>query len=324
MRRHLIISMIGLFAAGTLQGCASSGYSIGEPIPSQARFTGSPSAAEGDIAIRDARGANPGYFSSGVLPAELRIAGVPFEPMDFLRTHVARELEARGIEGTVSEGGESVVDIDTLRMQNHRTNAYTPFITLTMLSGEINTPNGDIPIGIFITRGKVPVWTFDEVIEPIFTQPMDLLVKELTAKINAAVYGQSLSDDAVDALALQIESNLIDGTTFLDVYQLGFGNNPRAIDALGRLARHKDQYVRHAAMSSLGILRSTDHIDFLIGVQEDTDSWSDRAVAIKALGDIGTPETLDYLRRLQPKLREDGGKENRWNIQITDLYLRDD
>jgi HEAT repeat protein len=152
---------------------------------------------------------------------------------------------------------------------------------------------------------------------------MDLLVKELTAKINAAVYDQRLPHDAVETLVNRVENNPIDGTTFLDVYQLGFGNNPSAIPALGRLATHEDQYIRQAAMSFLGILRSIDHIDFFIGIQEDTDSWSDRAVAIKALGDIGTRETLDYLARLRDKLRNSRNKESSWNVEIIDLYLRD-
>ena len=323
MSRPLAVLFIGILSAISLQGCASSGYSITEPVPSQLGYEAVSTPVSGDVAIRDARGENPDYFSFGVLPAELRIDDVAFEPIDFLRTHVAKELDSRAAAGSVSSSGEWELDVKTLRMRNHRTNAYTPFITLTMLSGDVTTPEGVKPIGIFITRGKVPVWTFSEVIEPIFTQPMSLLVKELAAKINAAIYGQSLSDSAVERLAEQIENNPVEGSTFLDVYDLGFSNNPNAIPALSRLATHSDQYVRQAAMSSLGILRSIDHIDFLIGVQDETDSWSDRAVAIKALGDIGTPETLDYLKRLRSRLAGVKGKENSWHLEIIDLYVRD-
>ena len=76
-------------------------------------------------------------------------------------------------------------------------------------------------------------------------------------------------------------------------------------------------------MSSLGILRSIDHIDFLIGVQDETDSWSDRAVGVKALGDIGTPGTFDYLKRIRARLAGVKGKENSWHLEISGLYVRD-
>jgi len=185
MSRPLAVLFIGILSAISLQGCASSGYSITEPVPSQLGYEAASTPVSGDVAIRDARGENPDYFSFGVLPAELRIDDVAFEPIDFLRTHVAKELDSRAAAGSVSSSGEWELDVKTLRMRNHRTNAYTPFITLTMLSGDVTTPEGVKPIGIFITHGKGPVWTFLEVIEPIFTQPMSMLGKELAAQNNA-------------------------------------------------------------------------------------------------------------------------------------------
>jgi hypothetical protein len=323
MPRRFTLSIIALLAAFILQGCAHSGYTIIEPVPSQIQFAASAADVSGDIAIRDARGANPEYFSFGVLPAELRIDGAAFDPIEFLREHVAVELDARGIESTVSESGALSVDVKTLRMRNHRTNAYTPFITLTMLSADVQTPEGAQPLGVFIVRGKVPVWSFSEVVEPIFTQPMDLLVKELVAKLNAILFGQSISDQAVRDLTQQIESGPVDERTFLSVYQLGFGNNSSAISALAGMAKHENQYVRLAAISSLGTLRATDHVDLLKSIYEESKEWDDRAMALKALGDIGTTDCVNYLRSTRSQLQSASGKENEWNAEIIDLYLRD-
>jgi hypothetical protein len=50
-----------------------------------------------DVAIRDARGPDPEYFIFGVLPAEIRIDHVAFDPMDFLRTTVDLELSPEGL-----------------------------------------------------------------------------------------------------------------------------------------------------------------------------------------------------------------------------------
>lgn len=323
MSKRLLFSLGIIAVAHILQGCASSGYTITKPVASEMSYEGSAAPVSSDVTIRDARGPEPEYFSFGVLPAELRIDDVAFDPIDFLRTHVDQELRARGLDSGVTDNGELAVDVKTLQMRNHRTNGWTPFITLTMLSADVATSNGPERVGIFIMRGKVPVWSFSEVVEPIFSQPMDLLVKELVAKLNRIGFGQSLPDETVQGLIDGIQNAEADQSTFLEVYQLGFSNNPSAIPALAELTSHSEQYVRLAAVSSLGTMKAEEHIDLLKSIQEDPKSWPDRAMALKALGDIGTSESLDYLKNVQSALRSDKGKESQWNVEIIDLYLRD-
>ena len=50
------------------------------------------------------------------------------------------------------------------------------------------------------------MWSFDEIIEPTLNEPLSLLVKELTAKINAVVYKQSISDANVAMLIKKIKT----------------------------------------------------------------------------------------------------------------------
>jgi len=44
-------------------------------------------------------------------------------------------------------------------------------------------------------------------------------------------------------------------------------------------------------------------------------------MALKALGDIGTAEGLDYSRKVQSKLKSERAKEAKSNSEIIDLYL---
>jgi hypothetical protein len=88
-----------------------------------------------------------------------------------------------------------------------------------------------------------------------------------------------------------------------DVYELGFGNNARAIRQLVSLSTSTDGDVVRAAMSSLGVLRANQHLDLLVKEAESTENdWEDRAVALKAIGDLGTPQSRAYLEKVRGRL----------------------
>ena len=50
-------------------------------------------------------------------------------------------------------------------------------MTLTFLSVDLETADSKKRIGVFIKRGKVPVMSFEEVVEPTFNQPLSLAVR---------------------------------------------------------------------------------------------------------------------------------------------------
>ena len=113
--------------------------------------------------MNDKRAATDKKFSYGVLNAGLMLDGKEVNPIEFLKKNVPAELSARGVPVSVIDIS---VDINKVTMKNHRTNAYTPFITFTMLSADVKMPEGNKKIAVYIKRGKVPVWSFDEIIEP--------------------------------------------------------------------------------------------------------------------------------------------------------------
>lgn len=302
-----------------IQGCAPTSYIVKTPTPSNIAYIDADNVASKKLVVNDSRAEDEKVFSTGVLSAELKMGANPIEPIGYLKKNTELELLARGIPVSIESSEALDIDVQKLYMKNHRLNGFSPFVTFTYLKADI--VNGDVktPVGIFIRRGKVPVWSFDEVIEPTLNEPLSLLIKELSAKVNAAVYKQSISDAEVEVLITKLKSKAKKGSSYLDVYQLGFGNNPSAIPFLKELTSSDDEYKRQAAISSLGILKAVDELELLKSLYANGNSWSDKAMSLKAIGDLGTKEALDFLKEEQQALIKDGKKY--WVNDLITLYL---
>ncbi|MFY8274723.1 HEAT repeat domain-containing protein [Pseudoalteromonas sp. SSDWG2] len=271
------------------------------------------------LQVVDKRNDKTSPFSSGVLPSALMYEGKLLNQVEFLESHLNEEFKARNLPITVGDG-ETKLNVLRFNMRNHRTNGFTPFITFTMLKGQIETAEGSQPVAVYVKRGKVPVWSFDEIIQPTLNEPMSLVVKELSAKINQHITNGMLSDEKTQALIGSIKQAGVKAN-YQDVYELGFSNNPTALPYLRELVNSKDEYIRLAAISSLGNMKDAQSTQLLIDLFESDSSWSDRAMALKALGDIGTTVTYSYLQKQNEALQSDGSKEGLWNREIIQLYL---
>lgn len=306
-----------------IQGCAPSSYVVQGPLPSVTPYESN--VVQQSLKMIDTRADKSQNFHSGVLNATLNYQGKAINEMDFLSEHTISELNARGVDLSVSPLADTEVNVEKLSMRNHRTNGFTPFITFTMLKANVNTKSGIQPIAVYVKRGKVPVWSFDEVVAPTFNEPLSLLVKEFSAKLNMALYKQQTSDEKVDELIAKIKAKAKDGATYLDVYELGFSNNKRALPFLRSLTQatnpYNSEYNRLAAISSLGILKDENSIDSLKDIAENAKTWSDRAMALKALGDIGSAAANDYLKQKHQSVTNAKTKEELWNKELIELYL---
>jgi len=318
--RNLIKFSIFITSLLLLQACAPSSYIVDEPEPSTASYTDQRSSTT-NLTFTDNRDENEKVFSYGVLKADLIINGSPIDPIKFLERHTAKELTSRGITTNVGTAGDILINVNKLEIRNHRTNGFTPFISLTMLSADAMFDGKQERIAAYIKRGKVPVWSFDEIVEPTLNEPLNLVVKEFSAKLSRKLYGAKISNTEVDSLISKINNNPDNPTTYMDVYQLGFGNNSSAIPALVDYTNSQSEYIRLAAISSLGILKAEEQIGLLKGIYSHAGTWSDRAMALKAIGDIGTPEALSFLKDAKLQLAGKGNKEELWTKEIINLYL---
>ncbi len=240
----------------------------------------------------------------------------------FLTSSLKNELESRGLPIQYNASGENTIEFQDFEILNHRVSGFSPMVTISTIKAVLVTKDGDINIAAMVKRAKVPVWSMNEINEPCYNEPIELLVKEVAAKINKNIFGYSLSDKQVDDLVSKIESEANSNSlSYLDVYELGFSNNPKAIEPLKELASHKGEYIRMAAISSMGILGVEDYLDDLKTIYANARTWQDRGMALKSIGDIGGDEAIEFLTQEKAKWINLTGSEAKWNSLIISLYI---
>jgi hypothetical protein len=313
-----------LFYLGLLSGCATNmKVPIRDPEPSKAQYIKPTTSAPVTLAFSDSRpGENKGALVTGRITMQLTtLDGKPFDAFSWLETQTVREMDARGLPvqlGSEPQGSDTVA-VKHIHIENRRVSGYSPFETFTSASADVVTPTGTQRIVTFIKRGKVPVWSFNEVIDPTYADPLGLTAKEFAAKLARILFDAKLSDSQVDALVVKTSGANVD---YRDVYELGFSNNAHAIPQLLVLTTSKDDEVHQAAFSSLGILRDSQHFDVLVTEAKNSkDDWEDRAAALKGIGDMGTPESQAYLQQEKARLETLTDPESMRTKDLIGLYL---
>ena len=145
-------------------------------------------------------------------------------------------------------------------------------------------------------------------------------MKELASKIAVQMHGYRASDSTVNDLIAKLTQRT--PASYLDVYALGMTNNAKAIDAVLKLVDDSEEYVRLAAISSLGNLRATAQFDRLKSIYQNRNSlWQDRGMALKSIGDLGTDQAKAFLAEEAKRFgNAPSGNEAIWNLQIIKLY----
>jgi hypothetical protein len=312
MNRRTSIVCIALVAVALLPGC-SKRFFIRAPVHSSVVYaSGIEEAAE--VSVRDARSEADKPVSIGRLTAVLD--GLEGDEMGFLEMHLLGELRARGIE-LERGGGDSAVRLDVrkFRIRNHRSSGYSPYYTFSTISADLHHGGSTHRVTAYFKNGKVPVWAFREVEEPTYNIPISLMIKELASKVNDRVFEVRASDAEVARIRSEIDGHA-KRLRYLKVFELGYTNNPAAISHLLELVDHTDPMVRSAAISSLGILRASGEFGRLRDYYHDRGKL-EKLMALKAIGDLGTPEALAFLAEIQNSrdYRKDTIRE------VIDLYL---
>ena len=326
----MFMKIPGLLAIGvlllSLQACAPSIYAVDPPEASTYVFDGTDSQTDSRLNFIDLRDDRYTSFTSGRLPMGLTHDGETLEPIDFLARYTIAELAARGIPVIAANQDAIDVEINKVIMRNYRSTGFSPFTTVTMLSADVLAADGEHRVGAFMVRGKVPVWGFEEVIEPTMNQPLELLVKDLAAKLNMVLYGHSTSDATVQLLIDRVNADPEADLAYMDVYRLGFSNNATAVPALVEMTRSPYEYIRLAAISSLGTINAQGEVDLLIALFSGPSIWQDKAMAIKSLGDIavmGDDSAMTFLRNdVDAVLAGESATGVEWTREILGLYLR--
>lgn len=309
-----------------LSGCAvNMQVPIKDPAPSSVAYNKAGSSSPVALAFKDEQTPeDKAKVVTGTISMHMVYQDKPFDSVSWIAQQTLKEMVARGLPVTLATDGSNSTPVIIKRMhvENYRASGFSPFITFTTLRADVVTPSGPRRVTAYVKRGKVPVWGFGEVIDPTYNDALSILTKELAAKLNQQLFQQTISNEQVAALIARINQAPDKPETYLDVYQLGFGNNPTAIPELVKLCASPSEYVRQAAISSLGILKATDQMGFLVGLYEsDSGNWQDRGMAIKAIGDLGTPASRSYLEKQRAALGGRTDKDAVWTKAIIELYL---
>ncbi len=309
---------------GLLSGCAiGMKVPIRDPEPSKAHYVVPATSQAVTLFFSDGRPAdNKGALLTGRIPMQLTTPDdKPFEAFSWLAAQTVREMAARGLPvqlGSGAQGPDTVV-VKHIHIENRRVSGFSPFETFTSVSADVVTPTGTQRIATFIKRGKVPVWSFNEVIDPTYSDPFGLSAKELAAKLGRILFDAKLSDSQVDALVARTKGAKVD---YRDVYELGFSNNAQAIPQLVVLTTNTDDEVHQAAYSSLGMLRDSQHFDLLATEATNSkDDWEDRATALKGIADLGTPQSQAYLQQERSRVETLTDTESMRTKELIGLYL---
>jgi hypothetical protein len=314
-----IIVLLGLVCTS----CSLS-YNLNPPISSTAQYD-QDKEEQRIIHLVDNR-ANK-QFSEGIGPLkniDISIGNVE-DPIVWLAESLQTEFTARGLsievtkEKPIPNSPDLVLTINKYQIISSRTSGFHPYVAYHSFAGKLQAPAKDNKIMAYFLYGKTPVWSMNEVQEPCFNMPASILVKEIAAKINRLAFDYSMSDRQVEELNILVQEQIKNSSpdAYLAVFDLGESNNPKAMDYLTKLADNDDLIIRASALSAIGMLGPENQVDFLKGKYAQYRDI-DRFMAIKSIGDIGTPEALEFLKKAQqdPQYNEEYGFKF-----VTDLYI---
>lgn len=323
----LVAFLIGILSL--LTGCGLN-FTIKNPVVSTITYD-SQNATPATLTIVDGRTGMDSYFLLGQIGAGARMSERSLvkldnveDPLIFLATNLEKEMTGRQIpvKCVVSKKKTDGLTLTVHRYQiaSIRATSFSPWESLHIFSGTLSDGGKETIIKSYFYNGKVPVWSMDEILDPCFNIPMSIIIKDVASKINQAAFHLSASDQKVAVLSEQINGRISgkDYTDFWKVLELGYSNNPRAVEPLKKFTQTGDEFFRACAVSSLGTLGASGEFEFLKKVYND--GWyNDRYMALKAIGDLGTVEALKVLSNVKndPRYEKEGGIK-----YCVDLYLQ--
>ncbi len=269
------------------------------------------------LALHDARTKADKPLNVGTLTVELRHMG---NELDYLGENISRVLKAEGINILYDNDHQPNIELKVLkfRIRNLRTSGFSPYHTFTTFSADLINNGKTKRITSYFKNSKTPVWTFREVERPCYQVPIEVVVKEIAAKLNHYIFKRVTPTEQVKKLAASINMEIADAASeqYLKVLELGYTNNPVAIELLLPLTNHRETIMREAAISALGILRAKDQFELLKKIYE-TKEKIDKTMALKSIGDLDTPEAREFIHKV--KMSEEY-RDDETIREVADLY----
>lgn len=308
---------------GLLTGCAiNMPVPVKDPVPSTEKFASAETKPVSLFFADEQEKSFKDNIVDGRIPMQPTYNDKPLEAVAWLAKNTVAELQARGLPVSLASSAETaggIIQIKLINSTNHRVSGFSPFETYSRLKADLVASSQTTRAAFWIKRGKVPVWSFNEVIDPTFNLPLDLMSKDLAARIGRQLFKASFSDAQVDAVIARI--NTSKDVSDRDIFELGFSNNRRAIPTLVKWMTEGNQEVSHAAISSLGLLDANDQFPSLKArYEQEKSDKEDRGIALKAICDFSSAQARDYAASQFSALKDKTDADSKFFVAILSLY----
>ncbi len=298
IQNNAIMKLIFLALLLLLTGCTKS-FNINPVSPPLNVYSSELKTEVNSFSLIDARNDEAKPLNIGTLSVVLPSMG---DEIDYLGENLVSVLRAEGVNIVYEKGKKSDIALKVLtyRIRNLRTSGFSPYHTFTTFSADLISDGSPRRITAYFKNSKVPVWAFREVERPCYQIPIEVMVKEIAAKLNVHVFKRVASNETVEKLIASINPGPTDAASeqYLKVLELGYTNNPTAIEPLVRLTDHKETIMRAAAISALGILAAENQFPLLKNIY-DTKEKIDKSMALKSIGDLDIPEAREFIRQVK-------------------------
>ena len=255
------------------------------------------------LAFTDARTDSDKPLNIGTLSVELPDMD---DEIDYLGENISRVLGAEGIKVSYSKEDKSDIKLKVLnyRIRNLRTSGFSPYHTFITFSADLISSGTSKRITAYFKNSKTPVWAFREVERPCYQIPLEVVVKEIAAKLNAHIFKRVASNETVEKLANSINMDSADAAS------------EQYLKVLVPITNHKETIMREAAISALGILGAKDQFNLLKRIYQ-TKGNIDKTMALKSIGDLDMPEAREFIAKV--KMSEDYSDDETVR-EVADLY----
>lgn len=229
------------------------------------------------------------------------IDGHALDPIPYLKTYIGAELEARGYRPIIHSQAPLRLTIKQFELYTRRENVYAPFVVWAAIEGELIEQKKRYPIRALVIKEYYPKFTYSELDAPLYSAALELLVKEVTAKVLTITRGSMVSNTTIE---LETEKALRNSPSENTIYALGLSGNPKAIPILTELLQTDEPTKRTAAIYGLGILQASDYIPTLTSLYLNSESAIEKAIVLKSILEMERPATNNWVKQEIEKLKK--------------------
>ena len=325
MRSGFVKLLLITALAGLLAGCSAIKYkfTINEPIVSNMAYdTGQKKPVV--LKIVDQRTNKVFHNKLASLTATQIDLVNTDDPIAWLSQALEKEFAARDIPLKVADKNTTttpdlVFTIKKYQITSRLVAWLSPWETYHSFRGELASGGQTYDIRSYFFNGKAYGGALKEIEDACFNTPMSILVKDIASKINRNALHYSTSDEKLKGIQGRVEEKIKkhDDDAYRSVLDLGNSNNPNAMKALVASAAAEHRFTRACALSGIGTLGAQGQFEFL-KTNYAQYSGIDKFMALKSIGDAGTPEAVEFIR----KAKDDPQYNSEYGFKyVVDLYL---